>query len=94
VSDAISLLRHVDGVLITASVNSTRGPEATRLRDQLQGLDANVLGVVANGGSAMSGYAAYARATAATTASANNGGDDHIGTPMDVRDPADPPRTL
>ena len=94
VSDAISLLRHVDGVLITASVNSTRGPEATRLRDQLQGLDANVLGVVANGGSAMSGYAAYARATAATTASANNGGDGHIGTPMDVRDPADPPRTL
>ena len=93
VSDAISLLRHVDGVLITASVNSTRGPEATRLRDQLQGLDANVLGVVANGGSAMSGYAAYARATTATTASAN-GGDGNLGTPMDVRDPADPPRTL
>ena len=93
VSDAISLLRHVDGVLVTASVNSTRGPEATRLRDQLQGLDANVLGVVANGGSAMSGYAAYARATTATTASAN-GGDGNLGTPMDVRDPADPPRTL
>lgn len=93
VSDAISLLRHVDGVLITASVNSTRGPEATRLRDQLQGLDATVLGVVANGGSAMSGYAAYARATAATTAAASDGGG-HIGTPMDVRDPAEPPRTL
>ena len=40
VADAISLLRHVDGVLVTASVNSTRGPEASRLRDQLQGLDA------------------------------------------------------
>ena len=36
VADAISLLRHVDGVLVTASVNSTRGPEASRLRDQLQ----------------------------------------------------------
>lgn len=93
VSDAISLLRHVDGVLITASVNSTRGPEATRLRDQLQGLDANVLGVVANGGSAMSGYAAYARATAATAA-AGSDGDGHLGTQMDVRDPAEPPRTL
>jgi Mrp family chromosome partitioning ATPase len=57
VADAISLLRHVDGVLVTASVNSTRGPEAGRLKDQLQGLGARVLGVVANGGSAMNGYA-------------------------------------
>jgi capsular exopolysaccharide synthesis family protein len=93
VADAISLLRHVDGVLVTTSVNSTRGPEASRLRDQLQGLDANVLGVVANGGSAMSGYAAYARATAATTA-ASNGSNGHAGTPMAVRSSDDPPRTL
>jgi capsular exopolysaccharide synthesis family protein len=93
VADAISLLRHVDGVLVTASVNSTRGPEASRLRDQLQGLDANVLGVVANGGSAMSGYAAYARATAATTA-ASNGSNGHAGAPMAVRGSDDPPRTL
>jgi succinoglycan biosynthesis transport protein ExoP len=57
VADAISLLRRVDGVLVTASVNSTRGPEARRLRDQLQTLDARILGVVANGGSAASGYA-------------------------------------
>ena len=57
VADAISLLRHVDGVLVAASVNSTRGPEARRLREQLQGLDARILGVVANGGSAASGYA-------------------------------------
>jgi polysaccharide biosynthesis transport protein len=92
VSDAISLLRQVDGVIITASVNSTRGPEATRLRDQLQGLEANVIGVVANGGSAMSGYAAYARATPPAASRAN--GDDGIGTPLEVRDPADPPRTL
>jgi capsular exopolysaccharide synthesis family protein len=92
VADAISLLRHVDGVLVTASVNSTRGPEASRLRDQLQGLDANVLGVVANGGSALSGYAAYARATAATTAASN--GNGHAGTPIVVRESGDPPRTL
>jgi capsular exopolysaccharide synthesis family protein len=92
VADAISLLRHVDGVLVTASVNSTRGPEASRLRDQLQGLDANVLGVVANGGSALSGYAAYARATAATTAASSNG--DGAGTPMAVRGAGDPPRAL
>jgi capsular exopolysaccharide synthesis family protein len=93
VADAISLLRHVDGVLVTASVNSTRGPEASRLRDQLQGLDANVLGVVANGGSALSGYAAYARATAATQ-SASNGSNGHPGTPIVVRDSGDPPHSL
>jgi capsular exopolysaccharide synthesis family protein len=57
VADAISLLRHVDGVLVTASVNSTRGPEARRLREQLQALDARIFGVVANGGSAATGYA-------------------------------------
>lgn len=57
VADAVSLLRRVDGVLVTASVSSTRGPEAGRLRDQLQALDAHVLGVVANGGSSADGYA-------------------------------------
>ena len=56
VADAISLLRHVDGVIVAASVNSTKGPDARRLRDQLQGLDARVLGVVANGGTAIRGY--------------------------------------
>jgi succinoglycan biosynthesis transport protein ExoP len=92
VADAISLLRHVDGVLVTASVNSTRGPEAGRLRDQLEALDAKVLGVVANGGSALSGYAAYAREAAATTAASN--GDGHPGTPIVVRESDEPPRTL
>jgi polysaccharide biosynthesis transport protein len=82
VADAISLLRHVDGVVVVASVNSTRGPEAARLRDQLQGMDATVLGVVANGGSALSGYAAYAP-------SGHDGARDsngHPGTPILVRD--------
>jgi succinoglycan biosynthesis transport protein ExoP len=57
VADAVSLLRRVDGVVVTASVSSTKGPEAARLRDQLATFDARILGVVANGGSAVSGYA-------------------------------------
>ena len=85
VADAISLLRHVDGVIVTASVNSTRGPDASRLRDMLQGLDAHVIGVVANGGNAVTGYAAYARATAAMTADSSNG-DGQLVTPLVVRD--------
>lgn len=69
VADAIALLRRVDGVLVCASVNSTSGPEADRLRHQLETLDARVVGVVANGGSAASGYAyAPASSTAPVTA--------------------------
>jgi polysaccharide biosynthesis transport protein len=77
VADTISLLRRVDGVIVTASVNSTRGPEAERLRDQLQVLDARVLGVVANGGSAATGYAYVA----ATPAASPDGGGSNGGTP-------------
>ncbi len=62
VADAISLLRRVEGVLVVASVHSTRGPEAERLREQLQALDARLLGVVANGGSSAAGYTSYTRA--------------------------------
>jgi polysaccharide biosynthesis transport protein len=75
VADTISLLRRVDGVIVTASVNSTRGPEAERLRDQLQVLDARVLGVVANGGSAASGYAYVASTPAASFEGTNGGGN-------------------
>jgi polysaccharide biosynthesis transport protein len=77
VADAISLLRRVDGVVVTASVNSTRGPEARQLREQLQTLDARILGVVANGGSAATGYA-YAPAPPPTV-SAHNGADGRPG---------------
>jgi capsular exopolysaccharide synthesis family protein len=96
VSDAISLLRHVDGVLITVSVGSTRSQDASRLRDQLEGLEATVIGVVANGGSAMSGYSAYARATAATTAatSGNNGMPPPPSSPIGVVRGSEPPRSL
>jgi polysaccharide biosynthesis transport protein len=84
VADAISLLRRVDGVIVVASVNSTRGPQAGRLRDQLEALDARVLGVVANGGSAGSGYA-YAPA-----ASRAGSGGERPETPADMRDQARP----
>ena len=46
----------MDGVIVAASANSTRGDDARRLREQLQGLDSKVLGVVVNGGSTVSGY--------------------------------------
>jgi succinoglycan biosynthesis transport protein ExoP len=57
VADAIALLRRVDAVLVVASINSTRGPEAGRLRGQLDALDAPVAGIVANGGTRAGGYA-------------------------------------
>ena len=66
VADAVSLLGRVDGVIVTASLNNTRGPDAERLRNQLAALDAPVLGVVANGGSAVDGYA-YAPAASPRT---------------------------
>jgi receptor protein-tyrosine kinase len=90
VADAISLLRHVDGVLVAAAVSSTRSPDASRLRDQLQSLDAHILGVVANGGSALHGYA-YAPPSpprgGSGTSSGNGAGS---GEPLNVLGP--PPR--
>jgi polysaccharide biosynthesis transport protein len=59
VADAISVLRHVDGVLVVASVHSIKGPEAMRLREQLNSLDARVFGVVANRGSRAESYTPY-----------------------------------
>jgi hypothetical protein len=59
-------------------VNSTRGPEAERLRDQLQALDARILGVVANGGSSATGYAAYS-APLPPTSSRSGGADGDSG---------------
>lgn len=57
VADAIALLRSVDGVVVVASVNRLRGGDAHSLRNQLQGLGANVIGVVANGGAGSGSYA-------------------------------------
>ena len=91
-ADAISLLRHVDGVLVTASVNSTRGPEASRLRDQLQGLDAQRprrRGQRRLGPERLRGLRPR---DGGLTASGN--GDGHPGTPIAVRDSGEPPRGL
>jgi succinoglycan biosynthesis transport protein ExoP len=62
-SDAIALLRLVDGVLIAAPLGASRGPEAQQLRAQLQALDARVIGVIATGGGKHTrGYVAAGRA--------------------------------
>jgi polysaccharide biosynthesis transport protein len=83
VADAIAMLRQVDGVIVTASVNSLRGPEAGRLRDQLESLDARVLGVVANHGSPVSGYA-YAPARSKELAG-DGGGPPRLAPPPEAR---------
>lgn len=48
VSDAFPLLRQVDGVMIVARMGRTTRDGARRMRERLQSLDANVLGIVAN----------------------------------------------
>ncbi len=93
VADAVSLLRHVDGVLVAASVNSTSGPDARRLRDQLQALDARVLGVVANGGTPVGGYG-YS-STSPPSVAASNGrppGEAKKTDEAKAADPAHPPQ--
>jgi Mrp family chromosome partitioning ATPase len=90
VADAISLLRHVDGVLVAAAVNSTRSPDASRLRDQLQSLDAHILGVVANGGSALHGYAYAPPSTPRGGRGSSGGNGAGAGEPLNVM--GEPPR--
>jgi capsular exopolysaccharide synthesis family protein len=48
VADAFPLLRQVDGVMVVARIGQTTRDGARRMRERLQSLDANVLGVVAN----------------------------------------------
>jgi receptor protein-tyrosine kinase len=48
VSDAIPLLRQVDGVIVVSRLGTNTRTAAERLRDQLRNLDAPTLGVVAN----------------------------------------------
>ena len=48
VSDAIPLLRQVDGVIVVTRLGTNTRVAAERLRDQLRNLDAPTLGVVAN----------------------------------------------
>lgn len=88
VSDAFALLAQVDGVIIVGRVGRNRRDVASRLHDILKGVDAPLLGVVANGfkpgklGSYgyYGGYQSYASypsepASATTDASPNGSGD-------------------
>jgi receptor protein-tyrosine kinase len=56
VSDAIPLVRLVSGVLVVTRLGKTTKDSAHHLRDQLENLDANVLGVVVNSASRRAGY--------------------------------------
>jgi receptor protein-tyrosine kinase len=58
VSDAISLLRRVDGVVLVSQLGKNSRDSAVFLRERLVGVNAPLLGVVANGvkGRAESGY--------------------------------------
>lgn len=59
VSDAIPLVKQVDGVLVVGRLASTTREQATRLRDQLERLDVPTLGVVANFAPEPERYYAY-----------------------------------
>jgi polysaccharide biosynthesis transport protein len=59
ISDAIPLIRKVTGVLIVSRLGLSTRDEARRLRDQLQHLDAPVLGIVINGTRHYEGYYGY-----------------------------------
>jgi polysaccharide biosynthesis transport protein len=86
VADAISLLGHMDGVIIAASANATRRQDARRLTEQLRGFEAHILGVVVNGGSAVSGYGYVPSRPIAPSP------DGPPVTPAGMQDPADTPR--
>jgi succinoglycan biosynthesis transport protein ExoP len=60
VSDPISLVHQVDGVVVISRVGRSRRDHAARLMKQLRGLNAHVLGVVINGfEAAPEGYGYY-----------------------------------
>jgi succinoglycan biosynthesis transport protein ExoP len=62
VSDPISLVHQVDGVLVVSRLGHSRRDQASRLMKQLRGLNAHVLGVVVNGfQSSATGYYGYYR---------------------------------
>jgi capsular exopolysaccharide synthesis family protein len=56
VSDAIPLVRHVDGILVVVRLGKGTRDAAKKLQQQLHNLHAAVLGVVVNGGSGPGGY--------------------------------------
>ncbi len=56
VADAIPLLKRADGVIVVVLLGTTSRDAAGHLRRQLEGLKANLLGVVVNGISSQDGY--------------------------------------
>jgi non-specific protein-tyrosine kinase len=52
VSDPVSLVHRVDGVLVVSRLGRSRRDHAARLMKQLRALNANILGVVVNGAQA------------------------------------------
>lgn len=59
ISDPISLLHQVDGVLVISRLGRSRRDHAARLMKQIRGLNAPILGVVINGFHAAAGGAYY-----------------------------------
>jgi hypothetical protein len=59
VSDAIPLINQVSGVIVVCRLSKTTRESAAHLRQQLENLDANTLGVVVNGVGRQSGYYGY-----------------------------------
>ncbi len=64
VSDAIPLIRYVDGVLVVSRVGTTTREAAAHVQSQLDNLGAPVLGVVVNGIDPDEGHYGYAYQTA------------------------------
>jgi receptor protein-tyrosine kinase len=56
VSDAIPLVKEVSGVIVVCRLGKTTRESAHHLRDQLQNLEANLLGVVVNSVGRQAGY--------------------------------------
>ena len=59
VSDAIPLVKEVSGVIVVCRLGKTTRESATHLRNQLENLEANTLGVVINSVGRQTGYYGY-----------------------------------
>jgi capsular exopolysaccharide synthesis family protein len=59
ISDPISLIHRVDGVVLVSRLGRSRRDHATALMKQVRGLNANILGVVVNGVKPTAGDYAY-----------------------------------
>jgi receptor protein-tyrosine kinase len=79
VSDAIPLVKEVTGVIVVCRLGKTTRESAHHLRDQLQNLEANLLGIVVNSVGRQAGYGhlyGYGYGDAAPTRKRKKGGDE------------------